>query len=98
MRKVNDDGMKKRTSTKGKERKEVKETKENQTQDGGPHNECFSFFLIGVSIAKIYLENKSLGRLSISGGRDEWMPTGNHLNMYSEACVLCIWMRCQQQR
>ena len=58
----------------------------------------FSFFLIGVSIAKIYLENELLGRLSISGGRDEWMPAGNHLNMYSEACVLCIWMGCQQQR
>ena len=57
MRKVNDDGMNNEHQINKRKRKEVKETKENQPQDGGPHNECFSFFLIDVSIAKIYLEN-----------------------------------------
>ena len=55
MRKVNDDGMNNEHQQKEKKRSEGDQG--NQNQDGGPHNECFSFFLIDVSIARIYLEN-----------------------------------------
>ena len=96
MGKVNDEEM--NNEHHQKEKREVEETEETQNRGGGHHNECFFFFLIDVSPAKIYHGGYSLGRFSVSGGRDEWMPTGNHLNMYSEACVLRIWMGCQQQR
>jgi len=41
MRKVNEEGM--NNEHQQKEKKEVKETMENQNQDGGHHNECFPF-------------------------------------------------------
>ena len=54
MGKVNDEEM--NNEHPQMEKGEVEETKETQNRGGGHHNECFFFFLIDVSIAKINLE------------------------------------------
>ena len=59
---------------------------------------AFFFFHRSERIKVVYPKACHAAVLVYRVGRDEWMPSRNHLKVDSEARVLLIWMGCQQQR